>query len=194
MVRVTSINLFALMKRSILIPCYLLVSFSLFAQKVHKEDSDDEGGKPPMVMPVLIRGPYLQCASPVSMMIRWRTDVSARSRVRYGSTPEALTAVADDSLLVTEHKVLLTGLVPGTRYYYSVGGFKDTLAAGGEDYFYTLPVSGSAATVHNAMYFSDDEHGGASMLEVTGDRLVFKWICSDGVVRDRFTMLRKAGN
>src|ERR1700754_1882638 len=144
--------MFAFMKRSILIPCCLLFSYCLFAQKVHKEDADDEGGKPSAVLPVLIRGPYLQCASPVSMMMRWRTDVSARSRVRYGASPTALTGIADDSLLVTEHKVLLTGLTPGTRYYYSVGGFKDTLSAGREDYFYTLPASGSAATVRVGVF------------------------------------------
>ena len=44
---------------------------------------------------------------------------------------------------------------------------------------------------HNAMYFSDDEHGGASLLEITGDRLDFKWICADGVIRDRFTILHR---
>jgi hypothetical protein len=125
----------------------LLMSISLFAQKVHKEDADDEGGKPPTVGPALLRGPYLQCATPVSMMIRWRTDVSARSRVRYGQSPDALAATADDSSLVTEHKVLLTGLAPGTRYYYAVGGIKDTLSAGAANYFYTLPATGSTATV-----------------------------------------------
>jgi acid phosphatase type 7 len=44
---------------------------------------------------------------------------------------------------------------------------------------------------HNAMYFSDATHGGASILEINGNRLDFKWICADGVIRDHFTMMKK---
>jgi 3',5'-cyclic AMP phosphodiesterase CpdA len=60
-------------------------------------------------------------------------------------------------------------------------------------------VSGSAGKLggrqatypHHAMYFSDETHGGASILEINGNRLDFKWICADGVIRDQFTMLKK---
>ena len=59
-------------------------------------------------------------------------------------------------------------------------------------------VSGSAGQLggkqpsfpHDAMYFSDAEHGGADMIEVKGNRLDFTWICADGVVRDHFTMVK----
>jgi len=44
---------------------------------------------------------------------------------------------------------------------------------------------------HKAMYFADQDHGGASILEVKGDRLDFKWICADGVIRDRFSIIKK---
>jgi acid phosphatase type 7 len=44
---------------------------------------------------------------------------------------------------------------------------------------------------HNAMYFSDATHGGASILEINGNRLDFKWICADGVIRDHFTMMKE---
>jgi hypothetical protein len=140
------------MNKGILVFVSIFLVYDVFAQKVRKEETDDEGGKPPAVMPMLIRGPYLQCASPGSMMIRWRTDVSARTRVRFGGSPDGLTGMADDSSLVTEHRVLLSGLEPGTRYYYSIGGFRDTLSAGADDYFYTLPVSGSAATVRVGVF------------------------------------------
>jgi hypothetical protein len=43
---------------------------------------------------------------------------------------------------------------------------------------------------HNAMTYSNAEKGGASMIEVKGNRLDFKWICEDGVIRDRFTMMK----
>jgi hypothetical protein len=126
--------------------CFCLGISALFAQepgKEKKESKDDESGKAGMVLPVLIRGPYLQVATPTSMVIRWRTDANARSRVRWGTKQGQLTEIKDDSALVTEHKVSLTGLLPGSRYYYSIGGIKDTLQADSSDYFYTLPPSGS---------------------------------------------------
>jgi len=33
-------------------------------------------------------------------------------------------------------------------------------------------------------------HGGSCILEVQGNRLELKWICADGVIRDRFTMMK----
>ena len=52
---------------------------------------------------------------------------------------------AQDTALVTEHKIKLTGLDPNTKYYYTIGSFLDTLAAGAVDYFVTLPPAGSEA-------------------------------------------------
>src|SRR5690349_18876689 len=60
----------------------------------------------------LIRGPYLQVATSSSIIVRWRTDTWARSRVRYGTNPDSLNFTADDSALVMEHQVKLTGLQP----------------------------------------------------------------------------------
>jgi acid phosphatase type 7 len=63
-------------------------------------------------------------------------------------------------------------------------------------------VSGSAGQLggkqrsfpHNAMYFSDADHGGADMIEVKGNQLNFTWICADGVIRDHFTIVKKKGD
>src|SRR5260221_13123802 len=87
-----------------------------------KADKDD----PLAVLPLLVRGPYLQQATPNSMLIRWRTDVLCRSRVHFGNDPAALNNVITDSGLVTEHKVLLRALKPETKYYYSIGDVKNT--------------------------------------------------------------------
>ncbi len=43
---------------------------------------------------------------------------------------------------------------------------------------------------HNAFYYSNFEIGGASMLEVNGNRLELKWICADGQIRDHFVMMK----
>jgi acid phosphatase type 7 len=59
-------------------------------------------------------------------------------------------------------------------------------------------VSGSASYVgkpepdfpHKAMYYSNATDAGAAILEVNGSQLEFKWICADGIIRDRFTMVK----
>ena len=98
---------------------------------------------PQEIRPLLIRGPYLQVATSSSILIRWRTDGTAQSRVRYGAEAGHLDRVADDSAFLTEHRVMLHGLLPHTRYYYAVGGFEDTLQGGADNYFFTLPEPGT---------------------------------------------------
>lgn len=89
------------------------------------------------------RGPYLQTGTPVSAIVRWRTDLSTGSRVRYGLTPDSLSGIADGAA-GTEHVVNVTGLVPSTTYYYSVGTAIETLAGGDAAHvFRTHPVAGS---------------------------------------------------
>ncbi len=59
-------------------------------------------------------------------------------------------------------------------------------------------VSGSAGALggiqpsfpHEAMPFSDATNGGATIIEVQGNRLDVKWICGDGQIRDSFTMMK----
>ena len=72
-------------------------------------------------LPVIIRGPYLQCGTTNSMVIRWRTDVPTPSIVRYGLSVSDLNKKTNSSGNLTEHVVLLSGLLPDTRYYYAVG-------------------------------------------------------------------------
>lgn len=44
---------------------------------------------------------------------------------------------------------------------------------------------------HKAMQYSNATEGGASLLEVQGNRLDLKWICADGVIRDKFTIMKE---
>lgn len=43
---------------------------------------------------------------------------------------------------------------------------------------------------HDAMYYSNASVGGAIMLEIEEARLDAKWICSDGIIRDKFTVMK----
>jgi hypothetical protein len=69
----------------------------------------------------IVRGPYLQSATPTSMVVRWRTDLTEGSVVSYGLERNQLTLSARAEGISTEHIVQLSGLKPNTRYYYSVG-------------------------------------------------------------------------
>jgi methionine-rich copper-binding protein CopC len=51
----------------------------------------------------------------------------------------------------------------------------------------------SAGYPHNAMYYSDVSVGGAFFFEVEDNRLDAKWVCSDGVIRDNFTIMKNVG-
>ncbi|MBC8052645.1 MAG: metallophosphoesterase family protein [Sphingobacteriaceae bacterium] len=99
----------------------------------------------------LIRGPYLQMATPTSMTVRWRTGVYDRSRVKYGLSSNNLSMKTDDSTLVNEHIITLTGLKPSTKYYYTVGNLADTTLQGdAENYFYTFPEKDSEQLIRIA--------------------------------------------
>ena len=91
------------------------------------------------------RGPYLQIGTPNSTIVRWRTNVATDSRVSFGVTQGSLSSVADDATQTTEHEVLVTGLSPATKYFYSVGSITQTLAGNDANHFFvTAPVAGTA--------------------------------------------------
>ncbi|MHA2282672.1 MAG: DNRLRE domain-containing protein [Promethearchaeota archaeon] len=91
------------------------------------------------------RGPYLQLGTPTSVIVRWRTNLLANSRVRYGTTLASLDSNADELQLTTEHEVEVGGLYPDTKYYYSIGTTDSTVAGGDSAHFFvTSPVPGAS--------------------------------------------------
>lgn len=90
------------------------------------------------------RGPYLQQGTSSSVIVRWRTDTATDSRVRFGISAASLGSNASDATLTTEHQVQVTGLLPATRYFYSVGTSAATLASGTDYSFVTSPQVGTA--------------------------------------------------
>lgn len=96
----------------------------------------------------IIRGPYLQSPTSHSIIIRWRTDTLAHSRVVYGTKPDSLIYTKEGVVATTEHRVLLDGLSPFTKYYYAVGT-SDRLLSGPDalHHFITAPVPGTAQPI-----------------------------------------------
>ena len=76
--------------------------------------------------------------SPNSVTVRWRTDVPTGSRVGYGLTAGAAEQHAEGAL-TDAHEVTLTGLQPGTRYFFTIGTARKKLGSG------DFTTAGSAA-------------------------------------------------
>ncbi len=92
----------------------------------------------------LTRGPYLQKATPSSIVLRWRTSKKVNTIVKYGTDVTNLSQTVTVPGDTTEHLATLTGLSPYTKYYYSIG-FKDTTLQGdNQNYFLTSPLPGTA--------------------------------------------------
>jgi len=90
----------------------------------------------------LLRGPYLQVATPTSIVIRWRTDKPSDSVVKIGGSPQSLGQTFTENTTATEHEVKITGLQAETRYYYSIGSQTAVLQSGDHNYFQTSAVAG----------------------------------------------------
>ena len=98
--------------------------------------------------PDVLRGPYLQRLTADEVVVRWRTDVTSDSVVRFGNAPDGLAAIVSRSELVTEHVVVLKGLTADTQYFYSIGTSDVSLAGGdAEHYFITAPHPGARVPV-----------------------------------------------
>ena len=77
----------------------------------------------------VLRGPYLQSPTSTSMVVRWRTDNTEASIVRFGLARTELTSTVKAEGIKTEHIVYLGNLKPNTRYYYSLGAAPAPAAA-----------------------------------------------------------------
>jgi hypothetical protein len=93
-------------------------------------------------LPSIVRGPWLQCATPTSVIVHWRTDIASGSAMRYGVSPGNLDRSVQRSALVTGHELRVTNLEPNTVYYYSIGTPAGAVLAGPDIFFKTPPPVG----------------------------------------------------
>ena len=101
----------------------------------------------------LARGPYVQMGHYTNQStIVWRTDSSADGAVDYGlTTAYGMTAAAGSGY---QHEATLTGLIPGTTYYYRVRSGGATLASA------SFRSGKPAGTPFRIGLFSDAHQGG----------------------------------
>lgn len=114
----------------------------------------------------LVREPYLQLATPLSIVIAWRTNVATDSRVRFGPSPAQLNQFVSDATLATNHFIPLAGLSPGTTYYYDVGSTTQPLAGGTTAYRFTTPPPIGSVGPFSAWIVGDSGNGQPSQYAV----------------------------
>jgi hypothetical protein len=93
--------------------------------------------------PLISRGPYLQLATPTSLIVRWRTDIASSSKVNFGTSLGGLTNSVMDNTLVTEHIIQLTGLTPNTKYFYDIGTNSSVLQGDANNFFISPVANGT---------------------------------------------------
>jgi len=126
---------------------------NLIAVEVHQSSvlSDDmsfnfqlEGTPGSVGPPSVTRGPYLQVGTSSNVIVRWRTSVPSSTRVLYGTNLANLTLGVSNATAVADHEITLTGLLPDTKYFYSIGTSTQMLAGDATYFFRTSPQPGAA--------------------------------------------------
>lgn len=87
----------------------------------------------------VVRGPFLETAAPDAITVSWRTSVPTTGTLKVGTSPSALAMMASDSTSATQHEVRISGLQPGTKYFYSIGTPTADLTTADDAHSFTTP-------------------------------------------------------
>jgi hypothetical protein len=122
----------------------LVPGTNVVAVELHKTSTADNTA---VLLPELLanfhRGPLVENLSTDRIQITWRTPVATDTRLQLGLSGGALAEVFRDDVPTTEHAVVLTNLMPDTRYRYQVAGGDGTRAASSPEFeFETLALAG----------------------------------------------------
>ncbi|NQY66642.1 MAG: metallophosphoesterase, partial [Flavobacteriales bacterium] len=98
-----------------------------------------------LVQAQVIRGPYLQLGTSSSVIIKWRTDSATFGIVNYGTSLGALNSSVSDTVVNTDHELMLSGLTPNTKYYYDIADSSSIiLVADTNMYYMSSPTIGTS--------------------------------------------------
>lgn len=95
------------------------------------------------VAPICTRGPYIQKLTENQVTIKWRTQIPSSSQVKFGTIFNNYTDSVLDAAISFDHEVILTGLNPATKYYYTIGSSNYTTLQDSAQYFFTNGIMGS---------------------------------------------------
>jgi hypothetical protein len=109
---------------------------------------------------LLIREPYLNQNTSDGMVVQWRTTIATDSVLEVGVLQGALTVAASDPTLTTEHRLVVTGLLPDQLYHYAVG---DTAVRhAGDDGSHTFNTAPLPGTVQPSRFWFVGDAGTAN--------------------------------
>lgn len=103
-------------------------------------------------IPVVSRGPYLQMGNQTGVTLRWKTNLAAGSKVKYGTVLGNLTDSIVSNTSTTSHEIRINGLQPDTKYYYSIGTPSAVLEGTDKNYFNTAPPTNTTRKIRIAAY------------------------------------------
>lgn len=138
--------------------------------------------------PLLLRGPYLQKTSSSSTVVRWRTNVATSSRVKFGRELGNLANEAIDSAVTTEHRVSISGLEAGTRYYYQIESDSAPLLAANDSLFFETNPSTTSTRPVRVWVLGDSGRGNA------GQRAVYQGYAQYAAATKRSDLILMLGD
>lgn len=121
------------------------------------------------------RAPYIQSLGSDSAIIRWNTKKPQRGVVAIGEQLQSLNKVFSETKVDDEHEVRLTGLKPGTRYYYSVGAQSHSIYSGAGFWFQTAPLQNAKNTAPLRFWVTGDQ-GQAGLIQNQVRDAMLSWV------------------
>src|SRR3954469_993454 len=112
----------------------------------------------------VVSGPSVDAASDHAM-IRWSTDKVSASSIKYGTSQNNMSQEQKISGGSRDHKVTLTGLQPGQKYYFEILSRNGQVRKTGE---FTTQGSSSASNSNNNGSSSSGSSSGSSTGSTTG--------------------------
>ncbi|MBK8829902.1 MAG: fibronectin type III domain-containing protein [Saprospiraceae bacterium] len=116
----------------------------------------------PLTSQTILVQPYLQLATPTSMVVMWETNTNTETIVQYGVTPSLGSSASGTTLVTLNATVLhtssLTGLSPATRYYYKAktGSWQSAI------YDFVTPPNRDSEASFNIVLMSDMQKDGSN--------------------------------
>jgi hypothetical protein len=176
-----------------LVPASLLVpGTNVIAAEIHQSDPassdlsfDLSLVAAPLVNPTVTRGPYLQSASPTSMVVRWRTNVPTDSLVQCGTTLGDFTWTFQKPGATTDHEVTMTGMMPVNKYFYTVGSTSGIQAGNTLDHYFVTPPTAETQKPSRIWVLGDSGYANSSQTAVRDAYYAF----TEGTHTDLWIML-----
>lgn len=130
----------------------ILTAGSFFAAEVHQNAANSSDlvfdfemiyYKSQSPIHQVTRKPYLMLGTPTSVEIRYQTSTPSATNISYGETLALSDHSYTDTNKVTEHKAIITGLTPDTKYYYTLNGESTFTNEPENQFFHSNPVAGT---------------------------------------------------